>query len=427
LLDSLLERLKAKGWLKNRGQQRTDSSHVLAAIRQINRLECVGEAIRRVLNDLATVVPEWLQQQLEPAWFERYSRRFESYRLPQKKAEREALQAQMGADGHQLLAAVYGATELRWLREMPSVEVMRRIWVQQYYVENGQVKWREPDNLPPNKLLIQSPYDPEARNRTKRQTNWTGYAVHLTETCDLDQPHLITNVETTPATTADIHLTDTIHTALADKDLLPAEHLVDTSYVEAEKLVNSRTAYQLELLGPVPPDNSWQARAKTGFSIGAFAVDWDQQQVTCPQGQTSCGWQLTQDNQDHPVIRVRFDRAACLACETRSQCTQAKTDPRILFLRPQAQHEALQAGRARQQTAAFKEKYNRRAGIEGTISQGVRAYGLRQARYIGLAKTHVQHLATAAAINLSRLASWLDGTPKAQTRVSAFAALAPGT
>jgi len=93
-------------------------------------------------------------------------------------------------------------------------------------------------------------------------------------------------------------------------------------------------------------------------------------------------------------------------------------------LRPQAHHEALQAARRRQQTVAFKEQYAARAGVEGTLSQGVRAFPLRQARYLGQAKTHLQHLLIAVAINLVRVVAGLAGTPQAQTRTSSFAALA---
>lgn len=105
-------------------------------------------------------------------------------------------------------------------------------------------------------------------------------------------------------------------------------------------------------------------------------------------------------------------------------CTRAKTSARKLTLQPRAEHEAIQQARQRQETEAFTIQYGRRAGIEGTFSQGVRGLGLRRARYRGLHKTHLQHVATAAAINIGRLADWLNGVPQATTRVSQFAALA---
>ncbi len=427
LLDDMLKQFKGLGLLKARGRQRTDSTHVLAAIRKLNRLECVGETLRAALNTLAAVVPEWLLEQVTPDWFDRYGKRFEQYRLPKGKAERERLADTIGADGYQLLSAIDADSAPGWLREVPAVEILRQVWAQQYYVQDDQVKWRAVEDLPPNKLLIQLPYDAEARNRTKRSLNWTGYAAHLTETCDEETPNLITHVETTPATTGDVEMTDTIHAALAEKDLLPDEHFVDTAYVAAEQLVTSRTDYKLDLVGPAPADSSWQARSKSGFDISCFGVDWEAQTVTCPEGQLSKSWRPREDAGGREFIEVHFDPHDCHACTSRPQCTRAKGHPRTVKLKPRSQYVALQTARQRQETSEFKERYKTRAGIEGTISQGVRSFDLRRSRYIGLPKTHLQPVVTAAAINLTRTVAWLEGTPKAQTRLSRFAALAPST
>jgi transposase len=423
LLDTMLQQFQEQGWLKARGKQRTDSTHVLASIRQVNRLELVGEALRRVLNDLATVAPEWLLQQVTGDWFERYGARFEAYRLPKEENERDALQAQIGADGIHLLSAIYTSTSVPWLRQLPAVEIMRKIWVQQYYTEDGVVKWRPGKDLPPHKRMITSPYDIEARNRTKRNTNWNGYLVHLTETCDPDTPHLITHTETTPATTADVEVTDDIHADLSQQNLLPEQHIVDTAYVAAEQLVNSQKEHQIDLLGPVHRDASWQAKAGEGFDVTGFAINWETQSVTCPQGHPSQSWHVRQDPYGHAIINVRFKPAQCRVCPVRTQCTKSKNRPRVLTFKTQAEYEALQAARARQQTAQFKAQYNKRAGIEGTISQATRVFNLRRSRYIGLAKTHLQHILIAAAISLSRAFAWVEQIPRATTRQSPFVAL----
>ena len=425
LLDKLLARLQAKKLVRAGGQQRTDSSHVLAAVRQVNRLELVGETMRQTLNELAVEAPDWLQEQVEQVWFERYSVRFERYRLPAEKSEQELLRQQIGVDGAALLSALYAKDAPKMLRQLPAVETMRMVWKQQYIYEQGSLRWRSQNELPAYSELVQSPYDPEARNRTKRKTNWTGYAVHLTETCDDELPNLITNVETTPATTADIELTDNIHTSLDKKGLLPQEHFVDTAYVEAQQLVNSRQQHQVELYGPVHPDVSWQARTEAGFDISCFRIDWEAQQVTCPAGAISKSWRVSKATKKEQKIKVEFAQDTCLACLERERCTKGEGTARCLSLKPRPEFEALQAGRTRQQSEVFKQKYKKRAGIEGTISQGVRAFELRRSRYIGLAKTHLQHIAIAAAMNLVRLANWLAGVPKAKTRVSKFAALVP--
>jgi transposase len=354
---------------------------------------------------LARVAPEWLLSQVTPEWFERYGARFEAYRLPQKPAEREALQLQIGQDGSQLLTAIYNDQSCSWLREIPAVEVMRQVWIQQYYVQDGQLKWRDDKDLPPHKLLIVSPDDIEARNRTKRETNWNGYLAHLTETCESNSLNLITQVETTPATTADVEVTDTIHQALIAKQLAPDEHFVDTAYVATDQLKHSQQV-QIDLIGPVPGSSSWQAKSGQGFEVSCFAVDWETYSVTCPEGKTSQSYYPHRDKYGHDYIHFRFSPTDCRPCAHRSNCTKSKAGVRVICLRPQVEYELLQAARNRQQTAEFKTKYQKRAGIEGTISQAVRAFDLRRSRFLGLAKTHLQHLATAAAINLTRTVQW---------------------
>jgi len=278
--------------------------------------------------------------------------------------------------------------------------------------------------LPECADLICTPYDPEARYSRKREFTWTGYKVHLTETCEADAPHLITHVETTEATLPDGSVVDTIHADLAQCQLLPDEHLVDTAYVTSANLVSSHEQ-QVDLLGPVNLDTSWQAQAGQGFDSSQFQIDWEGHQVQCPNAQTSVLWLDHHDRHGNPVIQVRFSRQACLHCPLRAQCTTSVHGPRLLTLRPQAHYEALQQARQRQTTEAFKATYRVRAGIEGTLSQAVQVSDIRYTRYRGLLKTHFQHLATAAALNLIRSIAWLLETPFAKTRTSRFAALAP--
>jgi transposase len=253
--------------------------------------------------------------------------------------------------------------------------------------------------------------------------NWIGYKVHLTETCAADAPHLITHVETTEATQPDSTVVDPIHADLQAHQLLPDEHIVDTAYVTSSTLVSSQQQ-QVDLLGPVNLDNSWQAKADAGFAVSYFQIDWVGQTVRCPGDQINDRWFKHQDRHGNPVIQVRFSRQACLNCPLHSQCTTSQQGARFLTLQPQDQHLALQQARQRQTTETFKSQYRTRAGVEGTISQAVHSSDLRHARYRGLPKTHLQHIATAAALNLARSIAWLMEKPFAQTRKSRFAALA---
>src|SRR4051794_5609676 len=423
LLEAMLETCKAHGLVKARTRQRTDSTHVLAAIRTLNRLELVGETIRAALNSLATVAPQWLRAWAPPEWFDRYASRIEESRLPKGEEARYAHGEAVGADGFRLLEAVYGRDAPGWLGDVPAVEILRRVWLAQFYLDEGRVRFRKAGDLPPAGQRIDSPYDPEATFGNERSTTWTGYKVHLTETCEDDEVHPITNVETTLAVTSDVAQTAPIHTALAAKGLLPGDHLLDAGYVDAELLVDSQSEHGVRLIGPVRPDVSWQAKADGGFDIGHFAIDWEARRVTCPEGKTSVLWKPGRDHWDNEVIHVEFARRDCSGCRDRPLCTRARTEGREMTLRPRERHEALQAARRQQETAGWKTRYAVRAGIEGTISEGVRGFGLRRCRYAGLAKAPLQHVITATAMNLSRLAAWMAGVPHGRTQVSRFARL----
>jgi len=429
LLGKLLDACRARGLLKARGRQRTDSTRVLASIRALNRLELVGETLRAALNELATVAPDWLRRVAPKDWYGRYAHRVEDGRLPRAEAEREAYARTVGEDGFALLALLDAPDAPEELRRLAAVGVLRRVWERQFVREDGAppegggVRRRGKDEPQPAGDPVESPYDPEARYRTRSGTAWVGYLVHLTETCEDDAVNLITHAMTTVATVHEARCTEAIHAALAGKDLLPGEHLVDAAYVDAELLVASREGLGIDLFGPPRPNPAWQGKVEGGYTLERFEIDWDKGQVRCPQGKSSSGWGRRVDQAGGPYVSVWFREADCAACPARSLCTRTG-QARYLRLHPRAEHEALTAARRRLATKDGRRAYARRAGIEGTISQGVRAFGLRRSRYRGLARTRLQHVATAAAIDLQRLAAWFRAAPRAATRTSRFAALA---
>jgi transposase len=347
----------------------------------------------------------------------------DNYRFPKEDLKRQALAATIGADGFALLSALYEPITPVWLREVPAVQVLRQVWVQQFYGPQPPVGLREQADTPPSAVLIHSPYDAEAHFSTKRSIQWVGYKVHLTETCDASRPDLITNVETTPATTTDDGMMETIHTHLSERDLLPDQHFADTGYVHTEALVDSRDTHQVELMGPIRPDPTWQGQAGEGYGLRDFTIDWEKRQATCPQGKQSITWKAGHQVKNHDVIQVRFAKRDCFSCAVRALCSRAHKEPRSLTFYPQVWHEALQRARQRQISPAFRAEYSVRSGVEGTISQAVRRCDLRQARYIGLTRVHLQHILTGAAINLLRVGAWLLDRPCAKTRTSRFATL----
>ncbi len=424
LLDALLEQAQALGLLKQRGRQRTDSTHVLAVVRSMNRLERVGETLRAALNALAVAAPEWLRAVAEPDWFARYGSRVENFSLPKTEAGRKQLAAVICLDGRKLLHAVGEADARFRLAALPSVQLLERIWKEQFIDDgDGQPCLRDVDRMKSPAELVSSPYDAEARYSTKRGNSWVGYKVHFTESCDDAAPRLITNVETTPATTPDDNMVEVVHRSLGRRGLLPSEHLVDKGYTDAKVLVRSQAEHGIAIVGLVAQDSSWQTRESAGFAKSAFAVNWEAKTVTCPEGKQSLSWLPNTYPSNGTVFEARFARADCTPCASRRQCTRSRAEPRIIGLQDREHHEALQTMRARQKTPEFQHAYATRAGIESTHAQAIRCSGLRRARYRGLAKTRLQHVLTATAINLLRIAAWLDGVPLAPTRCSHFAAL----
>jgi len=221
LLDAMLARFKSLGLLKARGRQRTDSTHVLAAVRALNRLQIVGETLRHALNVLATAAPEWVRPSLRPHYPERYGPRFDEYRLPKANDERQALAEQIGADGRDLLLALYADDSPAWLRDLPAVQTLRIVWLQQYHAVPAELpmRWRAGEELPPGSQIINSPYDVDARYGHKRTTEWTGYKMHLTESCDEEAPHFISHVHTSLAPGPD-------YDAFAPRERIGRLHLI---------------------------------------------------------------------------------------------------------------------------------------------------------------------------------------------------------
>ncbi len=441
LLARLLDAAREGGLLKARGRQRTDSTHVLAAVRTLNRLELVGETLRAALNAIAAAAPDWLRGVALADWHERYDRRVEDMRLPDTPPKREAYAAQVGTDGFALLDALDRMGAPANAAVLPEVAVLRRVWARHFERDKAeadgggsagepagsQVRMRPVQGRGPANR-VESPYDIDARFRSKRAIQWASYMVHLTETCDADMPRLVVHADTTPANMHEAERTAAIHDALAAKSLAPSEHLVDSAYVSAGHLVTARTQHGIDLVGPGRPNVSWQSRSgDDAFTLADFTVDWDRKAVRCPEGKESGLWISSAKHRGQgSIIHVQFRAADCRACPSRARCTRAhsKYQGRVLAVMPQPEHDALAAARAREDTAEGKRLYAQRNGVEGTLSQAVHAFGLRQARYRGLAKTGLQGIATAAALNLDRIAAWFAGRPLAPTRTSRFAALA---
>jgi transposase len=174
LFDRLLTWCRDRQLINARGRQRTDSTHILAAVRALNRIEVVGETLRHTLTTLAVVAPEWLRTVSPPEWRDRSTRRAADDRLPTTQTARAALTLTIGNDGRRLLSAVDHPDAPPWLREVPVVTILRRVWIQNDWWDGTQLQWREADHLPPAARLISSPYDADAHDARKHTTPWVG-------------------------------------------------------------------------------------------------------------------------------------------------------------------------------------------------------------------------------------------------------------
>jgi hypothetical protein len=380
-----------------------------------------------------------------PIWHQLYDHRIEESRLPRgtkARAERAGLIGQHGVelldaidteqreldgrelDGRELDGRELDGRELdgRELADLPTVQVLRQVWDEQYDLT-------EPSGLPTlqerrgrgPRGRVESPYDPEARYRNRQSKRWTGYIVHLSETCDPDRPRVITHAHTTTADVHEARCTRTIHSALREKDLLPEDHLADAAYIDAGHLSDA-SKEGIRLIGPTRKNPSWQTRSGSGLSQQDFDVDYQTETTVCPAGKPATSWREYEDERRGRYVKVRFSQSDCSSCALKTRCTKAKS--RSLLLHVEEHDRALRKARALMDSEEGQRLYRIRAGVEAAISQGVRATGLRQARYRGMAKTHLQHVASAAALNLTRVGAWLLGDRPEPTRTSRFARLA---
>ena len=426
LLEPILQVCRQHGWLKAGGKQRTDSTLVLANVRGLSSLESVGESLRAALNELAEVAPDWLLGIISPDWFDRYVHRFELQRFPKGEQAKEDLRRQVGEDSWHLLQAALGEQAPQSVQACPSLLLLQQVWTQHFERLGGLIRWRDGPSVESAERVI-SPYETDARASRKRETEWVGYKVHLTETCgEEDALHLIVQAQITTATEQDIEEMMPLLDDLQARDLVPEVRLVDSGYVSGEVLAK-HAELGIELVGPLKQEGGWQH--ETGYGVSAFEVDWDKQQVRCPQGHLSQNWCAGRHNRGEEVIRVSFSAVTCHACPVKELCTKReKSKGRILTLSPQPVSEARSRRRAEQASAAFQQRYALRAGIEGTLSEGVRSHGLRRARYRGQPKTQLQAKAIAAAINLVRIRQMLQRTalglpPRPKRPLSPFARL----
>jgi transposase len=398
VFDHLVREFRAWGLITERGRQRTDSIAMLTKVRRLSRLELVVETLRVAVGAMLNADRAWSKHNIPPSWEALYGERFVMQR--HSREEWAAYDQQVGPDGQWLLARLVEADVPAVIQALPEVQVLKTVGMQQFQ-ETGEKVVYQVGTTYDGCAQIQTPHDPDARYSKKRVQEWVGGKVHVTETDDENQPHLITDIAATCSSHTDYTALPEIQARLKERLCLPSKQYADSGYVSGPNLAHS-ARQEIDLIGPAFAVISRQSKIPQGITTEQFVIDLVKGQATCPAGhavQPDFGWA--------GKVRFRFPEEVCAACALRSRCCTGKRGRTLCV---GTTYPLLQAARQRQATEAFKTDYHKhRSGVEGCLSSLVRGQGMRVSRYIGHRKRHLQALFSGTAVNLKRVAHWLAG------------------
>jgi transposase len=398
VFDKLVEAIRSMGLIKERGKQRSDSIAMLVKVRRLSRIEMVVETLRLAVVALVAAEREWCEEVIPPGWESKYGERFVRQRY--SEAEWKEYEAHIGNDGRWLLRRLVDGGAPAGLQDLPEVQVLRTVWAQQFREAQGQMMYQDLKKYDGH-TQIQTPHDPQARYSRKRNFEWLGDKVQLTETDDEGYPHIITDMVGTDSNQTDYEELPLIQERLIQRQCRPGKQYVDAGYMSAPNLARSHKL-QIDLVGPLPEVVTPQDLLPDGITRAQFQMDPHKKIVTCPQGHQAHNPSLVGN-----TWVFHFSRKACAACPLRARCCTGMGGRTIGM---STHYDLVQMARARQKTEAFKKDYHQhRSGVEGSLSALVRGQGMRVSRYIGHPKRNLQAIFTGCAANLKRTAHWLAG------------------
>jgi transposase len=394
---AVLDYLVGQGWVPKRSRQRLDSTHVRGLLSAMSRLDCARETIRLLLEDVEA------DDRLPSAWARHWECYVESKLDPRARAPAlEEKSAQAGAD---MLAIWKDAAGCWAIGQRDAFVLLQRVFLENYTVDAAG-RAHQTRTQPTG--AVHNPHEPEAQwssKSTTRDKTWVGYKVQVAETVQ-DEPrqaheptaNFLTAIITQNAPASD---KPGMAEVLAEQQAMgldaPSTLYVDGAYVYSETLKDAREQGR-ELRGPAPasPD-----RGKV-FTVEAFDVHVEERYAMCPADQRSSNCSRLEEQHTGKVdFRIEWSKTVCSTCPLLAKCVTDGQNHRTLVVGEH--HSLLQARRQQMQTEAFKQEMHRRNGIEGTQSELVRGYGLRQARYRGRAKVRLQNYLIGAACNIRRL------------------------
>jgi len=396
IFDGVLELLMELGWVKRRGKQRLDSTHILGYVKEMSRLECAVETVRLALEDLEGSVADARRPEFWGRLWALYVQSEVDWRL--SKTERDRRYRQCGQDMRELLEWI--DTHDSKLSELEAVKLLRRVFAEQFEVIEAKL---QPTAKRPARS-VQNPHDPDAHYADKGKKQWVGYKVHVVESVDPSEPakakgepaeHFITAILTTEATQDEMAgLAEALKRQQQQHEIKPEAMYADGGYV-TEKTLSEAEQSGMELLGPTRPDPH-----KGPYNADAFAVDIEKRQAVCPQGHLSTQWSQIQDAyMGTEYYRIEW-ASQCDCCPVQRQCTRSKNGRRILVVG--LRHDLVEQRRKEMREAEFSKSMHPRNGIEGTLSEMVRGHGLRRTKYRGQARVRLSHYLMGAACNVKR-------------------------
>ena len=397
--EGVVDLLVEKGWIKKRSKQRLDSTHIIGLVSQMSRLECVRETIRLALQGLEKGVGQECPRAWG-SWWERYVESKVDYKSSVEVFRLKMLHA--GQDIQEIVAWIGTLSEE--LQQGEQVRLLKRVFEENFeVVTGGQLLERRAQPAG----AVCNPHEPEAqwsKKSTSKDTQWVGHKVQIAETVE-DEPRgngeptksLIVSMVTQAATESEkAGMEQTLQEQHEQGMEKPSELYVDGAYTSGQALKEAHEEGR-ELMGPAPasPD-----RGKV-YPAEKFKVDLGNRQAVCPAGQISTQCSRLEEKETGKVsYRFEWGTVACQGCALRTECVSRGQTHRTVTVGEH--HMFLQGRRGEMQTEAFKQKMKRRNGIEGSVSELVRGYGLRKARYRGQGKVRLQNYMIGAACNVKR-------------------------
>lgn len=396
IFDGVVELLIELGLVKRKGKQRLDSTHILAYVKEMSRLECAVETMRLALEALEKEVRGAERAEFWGRLWALYVQSEVDWRL--SKTERDSRYRQCGQDMRELLEWIDRNDPK--LSELEGVKLLRRVFEEQFEVVEGKL---QPTAKRPSRA-VQNPHDPDAHYADKGKKQWVGYKVHVVESVDPNEPakvkgeptdNFITEILTTEAAQDEMAgLAEALNRQQNHHEIKPEALYADGGYV-TEKTLTEAEQGGMELLGPTRPDPH-----PGPYNADAFSVDIEKQQAICPQGNVSTQWSRIRDAyMSTEYYRIEWGNQ-CDCCPVQKQCTRSKSGRRILVVG--LRHDLVQKRREEMREAEFSKTLHPRNGIEGTHSELVRGHGLRRTKYRGQARVSLSHYLMGAACNVKR-------------------------